>query len=177
RFRPSATVELKAQRPSGPAAGFTAYADDQEEAKGVAQQARRLIGAGTPASEIAVLYRTNSQSESYEQAFSEAGIGYLVRGGERFFSRKEVKDAMVLLRGAARSHADVPLPEAVRDVLSGAGWAPEPPAQRGATRERWESLNALVQLADDLHATRGAQLSDLVGELTERAAAQHAPTV
>lgn len=177
RFRPSATVELKAQRPSGPAAGFTAYADDQEEAKGVAQQARRLIDAGTPASEIAVLYRTNSQSESYEQAFSEAGIGYLVRGGERFFSRKEVKDAMVLLRGAARSHADVPLPEAVRDVLSGAGWAPEPPAQRGATRERWESLNALVQLADDLHATRGAQLSDLVGELTERAAAQHAPTV
>src|SRR5699024_8349618 len=77
----------------------------------------------------------------------------------------------------ARSHAEVALPEAVRDVLAGAGWAPEPPATRGATRERWESLNALVQLADDLHTGRGAQMSDLVGELTERAASQHAPTV
>lgn len=176
-YRPAATVELKAQRPSGPAAGFTAYADDQEEARGVAQHARRLIDAGTPASEIAVLYRTNSQSEGFEQAFSEAGIGYLVRGGERFFSRKEVKDAMVLLRGAARSHAEMALPDAVRDVLTGAGWTQQPPAARGATRERWESLNALVQLADDLHASREARMSDLVAELTERAAAQHAPTV
>src|SRR5699024_12372916 len=128
---------------------YPCCAKDQEEAKGGAPRARRVIGAGPPASEIAVLYRTNSQAESYEQAFSEAGIGYLVRGGERFFSRKEVKDAMVLLRGAARSHAEVPLPEAVRDVLSGAGWAAQPPAARGASRERWESPNAQVQLTSE----------------------------
>ncbi|WP_022917590.1 ATP-dependent helicase [Ruania albidiflava] len=177
RHRSASTVELQAQRPSGPAAAYTAYDDDQAEATGVAAQARRLIDSGVPASEIAVLYRTNAQSEGFEQALSAAGIGYLVRGGERFFSRKEVKDAVVLLRGAARSQADVPLPDAVRDVLTGAGWAPEPPAARGAVRERWESLNALVQLADDLHASRGAQLPDLVAELLERASAQHAPTV
>ena len=53
------------------------------------------MAAGTPASEIAILYRTNGQSEAYEQALTAAGIGYLLRGGERFFARREVRDAML----------------------------------------------------------------------------------
>jgi DNA helicase II / ATP-dependent DNA helicase PcrA len=83
----------------------------------------------------------------------------------------------VLLRGAVRSSAGQAMPEAVRDVLTSVGWAPEPPSARGAVRERWESLNSLVALADDLHATRGSDLGGLVAELDERMAAQHAPTV
>ncbi|QOR71781.1 ATP-dependent DNA helicase UvrD2 [Ruania alkalisoli] len=177
RFRSAASVELQAQRPSGPAVRFVAHDDDEAEASAVAARAAELIRSGVPAAEIAVLYRTNGQSEAYEQALSRAGIGYLVRGGERFFSRKEVRDAVVLLRGAVRSQGETPLPDAVRDVLTSAGWAPEAPAARGAVRERWESLNALVQLADDLYAARQADMGELVAELTERAAAQHAPTV
>jgi DNA helicase-2/ATP-dependent DNA helicase PcrA len=62
--------------------------------------------------------------------------------------------------------------------MSAAGWSAEPPAGTGAVRERWESLQALVALADDLEVARpGATLSELVAELDERAAAQHAPTV
>ncbi|WP_188037623.1 ATP-dependent helicase [Actinotalea sp. JY-7885] len=174
-------LELIAQRPSGPPVGFTAYDDDEAEARGVAARVGRLIAAGTPAREIAVLYRTNAQSEAFEQAMADAGIGYLVRGGERFFGRKEVRDALVLLRGAARSTADIPMPEAVRDVLASAGWSPDPPAARGAVRERWDSLQALVALADELAAAapqgRTPSLVDLVAELDERAAAQHAPAV
>uniref|UniRef100_UPI003B3A6844 3'-5' exonuclease n=1 Tax=Pseudactinotalea sp. TaxID=1926260 RepID=UPI003B3A6844 len=112
-----------------------------------------------------------------EQALAQAGIGYLVRGGERFFSRTEVREAMVLLRGAARAQTDGTMPEHVRAVLTGAGWQPEPPAARGATREKWESLNALVQLAEELAAARAATMQGFVDELVERAAAQHAPTV
>ncbi|MYW29910.1 3'-5' exonuclease, partial [Streptomyces sp. SID2119] len=53
-----------------------------------------------------------------------------------------------------------------------------PPAGSGAVRDRWESLAALVRLAEDFEAARpGATLTDLVRELDERAAAQHAPTV
>ncbi|UFU05562.1 ATP-dependent helicase [Ruania halotolerans] len=177
RHKSAASVELQAQRPSGPAVRFEAHDDAESEAGAVAARAAELIRSGISASEIAVLYRTNAQSESYEQALSKAGIGYLVRGGERFFSRKEVRDAIVLLRGAVRAQGEATLPETVRDVLSSAGWAPEPPAARGAVRERWESLNALVQLADDLYRTREATLADLVAELGERSAAQHAPTV
>jgi DNA helicase-2/ATP-dependent DNA helicase PcrA len=63
-------------------------------------------------------------------------------------------------------------------VLSTRGWASEPPAGSGAVRDRWESLAALVRLAEEFARSRPeAPLADFVAELDERAAAQHAPTV
>jgi DNA helicase-2/ATP-dependent DNA helicase PcrA len=175
----AAPVELVAQAADGPAPTLTAYDDDESEARGVAQKVTSLLGAGVPASEIAVLYRTNSQSEAVESALAQAGVPYLVRGGERFFSRAEVRSAVLLLRGAVRSDdGSAALGEIVRGVLSGAGWSPDPPAGGGATRERWESLQAIALLADDLvRSTPGARTADLVAELDRRAAEQHAPTV
>ena len=172
-------VELVAQRDPGPAPTLTAYPDDEAEAAGVAAQVRALLDSGTRASEIAVLYRTNSQSEVLEAALARADVPYLVRGGERFFSRAEVRSAVLLLRGAARSDdGSQPLGEVVRSVLSGAGWGPQPPEGGGATRERWESLQALALLADDLaRSSPAARVPDLVVELDRRAAEQHAPTV
>ncbi|PFG42388.1 Rep family ATP-dependent DNA helicase [Isoptericola jiangsuensis] len=182
RGRVTNALELVAQRPAGPPVAFTTYDDDEAEAAGIAARAARLVASGVRASEIAVLYRTNSQSAAFESALSDAGVSYQVRGGDRFFNRRDVRDAVVLLRGAARSaDPDQPMPEQVRDVLLSAGWAEKPPAARGATRERWEAMQALVGLADDLAAAAPedapATLEGLVAELTERAAAQHAPTV
>lgn len=177
---PAGAVQLQAQRPSGPAVRFEAYDDDVAEAAGVVTQVQRLQAAGVPRCEIAVLYRTNSQSEVIEQALADAGIGYLVRGGERFFEREEVKRAMVLLRAAARTErAELtgdPGADA-RMVLSREGWSEHPPAARGAMRERWDALNAIVELADQLGERRGTDLDGLVAELTARADAQNAPTV
>jgi len=177
---PAGAVELVAQRPSGPAVHFKDYEDDVAEAAGVVEQVGRLRSSGVPLSEIAVLYRTNSQSEAIERALSDAGIGYLVRGGERFFERDEVKRAVVMLRAAARTEranltGDVGAD--ARMVLGREGWSEQPPAPRGAVRERWDSLNAIVELADELGSKRGADLDGLVAELGERAAAQNAPTV
>jgi DNA helicase-2/ATP-dependent DNA helicase PcrA len=174
-----ARLELVAQRPPGPEPTLTAYEDDVAEAAGVAARVRDLIATGTPASEIAVLYRTNAQSEPLEQALADAGVAYLVRGGERFFARKEVRDAVLLLRGAARGGTgDGTLGDAVRGVLATLGWTPQAPGGAGAVRDRWESLQALAALADDLAAQDpDAGLAQLVAELDERAAAQHAPTV
>ena len=172
-------IQLRSQGDPGPAPTLTAYADEPGEAQGVARAVRRLLDAGTPASQVAVLYRMNAQSEAVETALAEAGIPYLVRGGERFFSRQEVRSAVLLLRGAARGDdGQKSLGALTRDVLAGAGWAEQPPAAAGAVRERWESLQALAALADDLSARLpAARLPDLVRELDERAAAQHAPTV
>jgi DNA helicase-2/ATP-dependent DNA helicase PcrA len=176
-------VELVAQRPSGPAVAFHAYSDDAAEAQGIAARVGSLLGAGTPAREIAVLYRTNSQSEAFEEALASQGIGYLVRGGQRFFDREEVRRAMVLLRGAAVAPSEAPIGERVREAVLDIGWSEEPPAVRGAVRERWDSLNALVELADDFDATAlgatgaPAGMRDFVEHLAERAAAQHAPSV
>ena len=172
-------VELQAQGEPGPAPSLSEHPDDQAEAQAVASEIARLVGGGHPASEIAVLFRTNGQSESFESALAAAGVPYLVRGGERFFARTEVKQALLLLRGAARGDdGSKPLPDLVRDVLGGAGWSATPPSAGGAVRERWESLNALATLADDLDGTSPlARLPELVRELDERASAQHAPAV
>ncbi|NKX53794.1 ATP-dependent DNA helicase UvrD2 [Arthrobacter mobilis] len=178
-----APLELVAQRPAGPAPSFTECADDEAEAALVAARIRELLDAGVPASEIAILFRTNGQSEAYEQALASAGIGYQLRGGERFFGRREVRDALLQLRASARAAGPEPVPQLARDVLSNLGYTPQAPQSSGAVRERWESLAALVALADELDAARGEAaggvftMQDFVAELEERAAAQHAPTV
>ncbi|MEV7981972.1 ATP-dependent DNA helicase UvrD2 [Streptomyces sp. NPDC086519] len=178
-------LELISQRPAGPEPVYTEYADEPAEAEGAARRIRELVDAGVPAAEIAVLFRTNAQSETYEQALADAGVPYQLRGAERFFDRPEVRKAGVALRAAARFGGNdallddtVDLPSQVRAVLSGEGWTTEPPAGSGAVRERWESLAALVNLAHDVAAARPtATLADFVAELDERAGAQHAPTV
>ncbi|WP_327310574.1 ATP-dependent DNA helicase UvrD2 [Streptomyces sp. NBC_01243] len=178
-------LELVSQREPGPEPACTEYPDEPSEAEGTARRIRDLIATGVPAGEIAVLYRVNSQSEVYEQALADAGVPYQLRGAERFFERAEVREAGVALRGAARAGGNDSLlddaeglPAEVRAVLSTKGWTQQPPAGSGAVRDRWESLAALVRLAEDFERAKpGATLSDLVAELDERAAAQHAPTV
>src|SRR5690606_17456405 len=83
------------------------------------------------------------------------------------------------LRGAARTDdGSKPLPHLVSDVLGGMGWHEDAPASSGAVRARWESLKALVDLSARLEATSPeARLPDLVRDLDERIAAQHAPAV
>ncbi len=179
----AAPLQLVAQRPAGPAPRFTECSDDEAEAATVVARVRELLDAGTQASQIAVLFRTNGQSEAYEQALASAGIGYQLRGGERFFARKEVRDAILQLRAATRAVAETaapePLGQLVRDIVASLGYSDTAPHSGGALRERWESLAALVALADELAASRGAQfsLADFVNELQERSLAQHAPTV
>ena len=177
---------LVAQRPPGPRPVLTTYADDAGEAAGVVVQIRALIAAGVPAGEIAVLVRVNADTGRFEQALTEAKVPYAVRGAERFYERPVVRQALVLFRGAARGEAASadgpdgrdPLPSAVRHVLTGIGFDGSPPAGGSAARERWESLAALAQLADDLYATRPqASLSDFAAELTLRADLGHAPPV
>ena len=176
-------LELIAQRPAGPEPTFTECADDEAEAAQVAERIKGLVKDGVKPAEIAILFRTNGQSQAYEQALAAAGIGYQLRGGERFFSRREVRDAILQLRAASRSVGNDPVPQLVRDILASLGYTPEAPAGGGAVREKWESLAALVSLAEELTAARTRDpeaiftLMDFVAELDERAAAQHAPTV
>lgn len=179
-------LELVSQREPGPDPAYAEYPDEPAEAEGVAGRVRDLIAAGVPAGEIAILYRINAQSEVYEQALADAGVPYQLRGAERFFERAEVQKAVLALRGAARSGGSddpllqdvVELGSQVRAVLSSTGWTTEPPAGSGAVRDQWESLAALVRLAEDFARSRpGVTLADLAVELEERKAAQHAPTV
>jgi DNA helicase-2/ATP-dependent DNA helicase PcrA len=169
---------LVAQQPAGPVPVITSYDDEVAEAAAVAANAAKLIADGTPASDIAVLFRINAQSETYEQALAEVGVPYVLRGGERFFERPEVREAVFLLRGAARAEQpdDGTLVDAVRSVLGSVGFGPVPPSGSGVARDRWESLAALVRLAEERLATP-ATLAAFVADLEVRADLQHAPVV
>jgi DNA helicase-2/ATP-dependent DNA helicase PcrA len=176
RDRPAGSrLQLIGQRPSGPEPDFTEHDDEPAEAAAVATRIRRMIAGGTPPSEIAVLFRINAQSESYEQALTEAGVPYQVRGGERFFHRPEIRRAMSAIRmGGAGSGA---LVDDVRAVLAPVGLTPDPPGG-AAQRAQWESLLALVELAEELVAVEEqADLRRFAAELEARADAAHPPTV
>jgi DNA helicase-2/ATP-dependent DNA helicase PcrA len=178
RGRPAGSrLRLIGQRPNGPDPAFAEYEDEPAEATAVAARIKDLIAGGVALSEIAVLYRINAQSEVYEQALTQLDIPYLVRGGERFFSRQEVRQAMAALRTAAVQAPSGELPDLVRRLLEPLGLTADPPAG-GSARERWESLLALVELAEELTATTAdADLPRYVHELDLRAQAQHPPTV
>jgi DNA helicase-2/ATP-dependent DNA helicase PcrA len=192
---PSATSvtfgALIAQRRPGPEPLVSRYDDDEAEAAGVATAAAVLIAGGVPPQEIAILVRVNAHMERFEVALAAAKVPFVVRGAERFYERPEVRQALVLIRGAAR--ADVAdwsspagehdeslprddMPAAVRHVLASAGLTAEPSAGRGAVRERWESLAAIAALAQDMAAADPrATLADFAAELARRADIGHAP--
>jgi DNA helicase-2/ATP-dependent DNA helicase PcrA len=153
------------------------YADEQDEAADVARQAAELIGAGTPASRIAILVRTNAMTRGYEEALAAAGLRFQLRGTERFFDRAEVRQAVTLLRVTARSAGpDEDAADAIKPVLTGLGLTKDPPAGRGRARERWDSLEALAQVAADYFAgAPQATLADLAAELEQRSEAGHEP--
>jgi DNA helicase-2/ATP-dependent DNA helicase PcrA len=97
---------------------FEAY-NEEEEAEWIARQVEGLVGGrGTAltrradaedvryrARDIAVMYRMNAQSRAIEESFLRYGIRYQLVGGTRFYSRREVKDALAYLR-VLRSDTD-----------------------------------------------------------------------
>ena len=174
-------LHLVGQRDPGPDPTFREYSDEVAEAAAVAKSIKQLAEAGTPASQIAVLYRINAQSEVYEEALTEAGIAYQVRGGEGFFSRQEIRQALLVLQRAASRDADadgdVALPERVRGLLEPLGLTVEPPTGTRA-RERWEALVALGELVDEEVAHRPTlDMPELIAELRTRADSRHPPVV
>ena len=184
-------LELVGQRPAGAEPELKIFPDEAAEAAAVARRCRDLIDSGTPASEIAVLFRINAQSEAYEEALAEARVPAVVRGAERFFERPEVRHAMIALRAAVRSTpGETPLVTAVVEALAATGWSREQPPAGGAAREQWEALAALVTLAEEQAKTptleplgqagavqREVSLTAFNEELGRRAEQQHAPTV
>ncbi|TEX51069.1 MAG: ATP-dependent DNA helicase [Actinomycetales bacterium mxb001] len=164
---------LSSQVGAGPEPIVESFDDEVAEAHAVAERIERLMAEGLSPRDIAVLVRINGQMPAFEEALAERGIPVVLRGGERFFDRGEVREALTRLRGAARTNGTEPAASGVASVLSVMGYSSEPPRSTGAVRERWESLSALVALAESL--APDADLATFVIELDRRADAQHAP--
>jgi DNA helicase-2/ATP-dependent DNA helicase PcrA len=177
----AAGVTLQAQLPAGPEVAFVEASDEAAEAVGIADWFAGLAAQGTGYREMAVLFRINAQSPAIEQALADRGIPYLVRGGERFYERPEVRQALAVLRTESRTSSGSSSSgvAAMKAVLGTLGWTEQPPDGAGAMRERWESLAALVSVAEDLESEgesgEAPDLAAISAELDRRAEAQHVP--
>lgn len=171
-------LELQGMREPGPEPTFKAYESEENEAQEVAGQVLTLLIQGVPASEVAILYRINAQSEQFEQALADAGVVYQVRGGEGFFRRPEIVEAIRVLIAATRRD-DLPEdPVAIaRAAFVELGLSAIEP-QGAQARERWQSLNALVALIEKIvESTPDIDLNGVLGELRRRSTDKQAPAM
>lgn len=167
-------VTLESQRPDGPEPSIRGCANELDEAALAANWLVEQHEAGITWRELAVLYRVHSQSPLFEAALAEAGIPFTVRGTDGFYQRGEVRQVIAELAARAQSDGTPGAVPACRSVLAKSGWSETAPSGQGRVRERWESLSAVLALAEDLVESRpGADLAALVAELEQRSAAEH----
>ena len=174
---------LVATQASGPAPSIRRHADDEAERTALVASVRGLIADGVAPDEIAVLVRVNAQLPELEQALTRAGIAFRVRG-QRFFERREVKEARRLIASTAgRDDAGgAPAPGSSGPALIGTirklfeqrlGLGATGDAGGDETREREASLQLLLRMVADLVGSRtGVSIDDVVAELDRREAAE-----
>ena len=165
---------LEAIRPRGQVPEVLEFATKDQECDWVANRINDLLSSGLKASQIAVLYRINAQSEQVENALSKAGVEYQVRGGQRYFNRPEIMSAVRMVRAEAANPSGKELYETVSAIARSLGWQSIAPEVSGTALEQWEALNSLVQIADELGAE--ATIQTFANELEERQRSQHEPT-
>jgi len=111
---------LYTERKGGSKILYFRAGDDLDEAEFIARTARTALQDDLE-NTLAVLYRTNAQSRTLEDALRRAGIAYKIIGGVRFYERKEIKDALAYLKLVLNPHDDVSLRRVINVPPRGIG--------------------------------------------------------
>ncbi len=123
--------------------GFTGYSQ-HDEAQFVADEVESLRRTGLDYAQMAVFYRTNSQSRALEEIFIRAAIPYKIMGGTKFYDRAEIKDALAYVVAVANPADEL----AVRRILNrprrGIGDVTETAIARYAAEQRITFRDALA---------------------------------
>ncbi|HET7427464.1 MAG TPA: UvrD-helicase domain-containing protein [Gemmatimonadales bacterium] len=128
---------LTTRRRGGEPVTLLAAADERDEAEWVVRELERRSAAGDWAyGDMAVLYRTNSQSRALEEAFRRAGISYRLVGAISFYERREVKDLLAYLRLLANPADDEAFLRSVGVPRRGLGETSL--ATLGRTAQQWK---------------------------------------
>jgi DNA helicase II / ATP-dependent DNA helicase PcrA len=162
------------------AVGYVAD-NEHDEAAFVAGEIDRLVDSGDHRnSDIAVFYRTNSQSRVFEDVFLRVGLPYKVVGGVRFYERREVRDALAYLRVLSNPEDTVSLRRILNVPKRGIGDRAEELVAAFAERQRISFVAALRIAAEQPErmpelVTRSqrciaafVRILDDLGELVER---------
>jgi DNA helicase-2/ATP-dependent DNA helicase PcrA len=160
---------LTSMRPPGPVPTIRRFADDDAERAALVLGIRELLRAGIEPGEIAILVRINAQLPELEEALTRAGIPFAIRG-QRFFDRREIREARRLLRGADREAVGVALVGEVRRLFEERlGLGGDAASAGDEAAERSASLETLLSIVADLATARPAVSRDeVLAELDRR---------
>ena len=96
--------------------------NEEEEAHLVLKEVTRILDSGKHSrGDIAVMYRVNAQSRTFEMACQKYGIPYQVVGGIKFYQRKEIKDITAYLRTLINTDDDISLARIINMPTRGLG--------------------------------------------------------
>jgi DNA helicase-2/ATP-dependent DNA helicase PcrA len=98
--------ELKTDGELGEKISLYSAFNEQDEARYIADQIETFSKTGRARKDIAILYRSNAQSRSLEESLIRQGIPYRIYGGQRFYDRLEIKNALAYLRLLLNRHDD-----------------------------------------------------------------------
>lgn len=136
-----------------PIVGYVAD-NAQGEASWVAQEIARLRGEdGVNYSDIAIMYRANSQSRSLEDALIKSGLPYQLVGGTKFYERREVKDALAYLQSIANPDDDVNMRRILNVPKRGLGARAESQITSYAKENSisfWSALSQIDKIAEQI---------------------------
>jgi DNA helicase-2/ATP-dependent DNA helicase PcrA len=166
---------LRTRRQGGEPVTVLAAADERDEAEWIVKELRTRSAKGDWTwQEMAVLYRTNSQSRALEEAFRRAGVPYRIIGAISFYDRREVKDLLAYLRLIANPSDDEAFLRAVTVPKRGLGESSI--AVLAETAARWgKSLLSAAQAAETIQGLRPGvrealrKFADLIKMMAERA--------
>ncbi|MGA1979292.1 MAG: UvrD-helicase domain-containing protein [Sedimentisphaerales bacterium] len=98
-----------------------AFADELDEAQGIARQVKELAKGGASLKDMAVFYRVNAQSRALEETFIRNKIPYQIVRGVEFYSRKEIRDILAYLKILVNPDDDVALLRIINTPARGIG--------------------------------------------------------
>ena len=113
--------ELLSQGNKGEPIKVYAGFNDLDEARFIAERIQQWIEDGGSANEAAILYRSNAQSRVLEEALLRLNIPYQIYGGQRFFERAEIKNALAYMRLMEDRHSDPAFERVVNTPTRGIG--------------------------------------------------------
>jgi DNA helicase-2/ATP-dependent DNA helicase PcrA len=166
---------LTSTRPAGPVPTVRRFPDDEAERAALVTGIRELLRGGIETGEIAVLVRINAQLPELEEALTRSGIPFAIRG-QRYFDRREIREARRLLRAARSDAVGAALVAEVRSLFEARlGLGADAEGAGNEAAERSASLETFVSIVADLVTARpGIMLPEVLAELDRRNAAEAA---
>ncbi|MCU7938856.1 MAG: DNA helicase II [gamma proteobacterium symbiont of Bathyaustriella thionipta] len=144
--------------------------NETDEAAYVAGQIDKWIEKGGKRSDVAILYRSNAQSQPHEYELVKRGVPYRVYGGLRFYDRAEIKDALAYMRLLANRQDDAALERIINTPTRGIGQRTLDIIRQTAKEKQQNLWQTAIQLIADKGLSARAATSvqkfiDLIDEL------------